>query len=132
MKLFELLNALPSLRRLSELKFSSFKKVREIAILRKKVEEEVDFYVKEERKLIETYATKGKDGNPIILDGGRIKLDSKESKDKFETEIAKLRDLDIDSISKVSLTETDFSDTNNLPTPEEILVLESVIDFKED
>ena len=132
MKIIEVLNALIPLRALSEVRFTSFKKSRELAILRKKVEFEAEFYTKEEKKIVDLYALKNEQGEPEILEGGRIKLKDIESKNKFDVEITKLRELEIEDIDKVTLSEKDFSDSSNLPTPSELIALESVIDFKED
>ena len=95
MKLIEVLNALIPLRALTEARFTSFKKSRELAILRKKVEFEGDFYAKEEKKIVETYAEKNEAGEPIILDGGRIKLKDIESKIAFDKEITDLRNFSL-------------------------------------
>ena len=132
MKLIEVLNALIPLRALTEARFTSFKKSRELAILRKKVEFEGDFYAKEEKKIVETYAEKNEAGEPIILDGGRIKLKDMEAKIGFEKEITNLRELEISDIEKVKLSESDFADTSKIPTPYELIALESVIEFLEE
>ena len=132
MKLFEIIIATIPLRNLSEVRFTSFKKAREISILRKKVESEADFYAKEERKLIEKFAEKNEKGEVIFLDGGRIKLKDLATKEAFEKEIIALKELDIENIEKVALSESDFADVKNIPTPNELLALEAIIDFGEE
>ena len=132
MKLVEIINAVIPLRNLSEVRFTSFKKAREIALLRKKVEEEADFYSKEETKIVEQYAVRNEKGEVDFLDGGRIKLKTKEDKEAFEKAIAELRSLEIEGIKKVVLCDADFAEAKRAPTPNELLALEAVIDFKED
>lgn len=132
MKLIEVLNALIPLRALTETRFTSFKKSRELAILRKKVEFEGDFYAKEEKKIVEAYAEKNASGEPIILEGGRIKLKDIESKIAFDKEITDLRNTEVDDITKVELKEFDFADTSKIPTPYELIALEAVIEFLEE
>lgn len=132
MKLIEVLNALIPLRALTEARFTSFKKSRELAILRKNVEFEVDFYAKEEKKIVDTYAEKNESGEPIILEGGRIKLKSVETKTAFDKEITDLRNTEVDEITKVELKESDFADTSKIPTPYELIALEAVIEFLEE
>ena len=132
MKLIELLNAVLPLRTLSDARFTSFKKSRELALLRKKVEFEGEFYANEEKKIANLYAKKNEQGEPIILEGGRITLKDIESKKKFDEEISKLRNLEIEDIVRVELSEKDFADSSKIPTPSELLALESVIDFKEE
>ena len=129
MKLIEILNANEALKKLANSKFNSFKKAYELSKLRKQVDEEVNFYIEEEKKIVEAYASKDENGTPIFLEGGRIKLDSVEVKNSFEKDINELRNLEIDKISKVSISPADFKD--DIPTPNEILALEVLIDFKE-
>ena len=131
MKLIEILTTNEALKKLANSKFNSFKKAYELSKLRKQVDEEVNFYVDEEKKIVETYASKGEDGKPIFLEGGRIKLDSLEAKNSFEKEINELRELEIDKISKVTINSNDFKSEDDIPTPNEILALEVLIDFKE-
>ena len=131
MKLIEILTANEALKKLANSKFNSFKKAYELSKLRRQVDEEVNFYVDEEKKIVETYASKGEDGKPIFLEGGRIKLDSLEAKNSFEKEINELRELEIDKISKVTIKSNDFKSEDDIPTPNEILALEVLIDFKE-
>ena len=131
MKLIEILTANEALKKLANSKFNSFKKSYELSKLRKQVDEEVNFYVEEEKKIVESYASKDENGKPIFLDGGRIKLDSLEAKNNFEKEISELRDLEIDKISKVTISSNDFKSEDDIPTPNEILALEVLIDFKE-
>lgn len=132
MKLIEVLNALIPLRALTEARFTSFKKSRELAILRKNVEFEMDFYAKEEKKIVDTYAEKNETGEPIILEGGRIKLKSIEAKTAFDKEITDLRNTEVDDIAKVELKESYFADTSKIPTPYELIALEAVIEFLEE
>ena len=129
MKLIEILNANEALKKLANSKFNSLKKAYELSKLRKQVDEEVNFYIEEEKKIVEAYASKDENGTPIFLEGGRIKLDSVEAKNNFEKDINELRNLEIDKISKVSISPSDFKD--DIPTTNEILALEVLIDFKE-
>ena len=96
------------------------------------MEFEGDFYAKEEKKIVDTYAEKNESGEPIILEGGRIKLKSVEAKTAFDKEITDLRNTEVDEITKVELKESDFADTSKIPTPYELIALESVIEFLEE
>ena len=44
---------------------------------------------------------------------------------------SQLRELEIDKISKVAISSNDFKSEEDIPTPNEILALEVLIDFKE-
>ena len=70
MKLKTIIATKPALERLTEKRFSDYKKLREIVKLRKSVEAEFDFYVEQEKKAVETYAEKKKDGTPECNESG--------------------------------------------------------------
>ena len=42
--------------------------------LKKKVDSEIEFYLEQEKKLIERYSAKDENGHPKFLAGGRIEL----------------------------------------------------------
>ena len=84
----------------------------------------------EMQKLINIYAEKGEDGNPVILENGNIKLIDQEAKNNFDKEYKDLSETDVsDNVHKVNLCESDFRDPADLPTPAEMMALESVINW---
>lgn len=66
MKLKHIIEAKDSIVRLTEKRFSDYKKLREIVKLRKAVEAEFDFYAEQEKKAVDDYAEKKQDGTPRI------------------------------------------------------------------
>ena len=104
MKLNDILVANEALKRLSEKRFSSYAKMRELVKLRKAVEQEVDFYAKEETKAVNAYAEVDEGGSPVFLSDGRLRLKDMEAKIAFEKEIATLRETEVDGI--VPITDT--------------------------
>ncbi|WP_120161510.1 hypothetical protein [Mycoplasmopsis bovirhinis] len=131
MKLKELLDAKEPLKRLSEKRFTDYKKMRGLVRLRKAVEQEVEFYATEERKAVDTYAEHGADGTPIFLGDGRIRLKDADSKIAFEKELSALLDTEVDGIEPITLCESDFRSTEDIPTPDEMIALEGVIIFED-
>lgn len=129
MILNQILMAREPLKKLTEKTFTSYKKVRELAKLRKVVEDEVEIYVGEEKKAVDKYAEKDTRGNPIFLDGGRIKLKDNQAKFEFEQEVAKLRLSEIESPVAVELQESDFKDSSDIPTPDDMLLLDGIVNF---
>lgn len=132
MKLIEVLNAKEPLKRLTDLRFTSFGVVRKLVGLTKEIDEEIKFYVDEEKKLVERYASKDDKGNPEVYPDGKIKLNSIEDKIEFEKEIFNLRSTDVDSIHKVEIKESDFKDKDNIPSPSDIIALSGFIEFVEE
>ena len=129
MKIIDLLNAKDAIQNIAEKRFTSFKKVRELVELKKAVDAEIEFYAGEEKKIVEAYAKKDGKGNPIILEGGRIQLDSIEKKNAFEKEVSELRSLEVDKIKPIALRTSDFRNGEDIPTPAEVLALEGIVDF---
>ena len=131
MKLKTIIATKSALERLAEKRFSDYKKLREIVKLRKAVEAEFDFYVAQEKKAVETYAEKKSDGSPVFLEDGRIKLKDAQSKTAFEAEITRLQETEIDDIQPLTLSESDFLTSSDLPTPSDMLALEGIIEFED-
>jgi hypothetical protein len=63
------------------------------------------------------------------LDGGRIKLKDNQAKFEFEQEVAKLRLSEIESPVAVELQESDFKDSSDIPTPDDMLLLDGIVNF---
>ena len=131
MKLNDILVANEALKRLSEKRFSSYAKMRELVKLRKAVEQEVDFYAKEETKAVNAYAEVDEGGSPIFLSDGRLRLKDMEAKIAFEKEIATLRETEVDGIVPIALCERDFRSSDDIPTVDDMIALESVIIFED-
>lgn len=131
MKLKTVINSKPALEHLTQKRFKDYKKLRELVKLRKSVEAEFDFYVEQEKKAVDTYAEKGKDGTPVFLEDGRIKLVDPAAKAAFESELFRLQDTDIEDIQSVTLKESDFLSAEDLPTPNDMLTLECIINFED-
>ena len=131
MKLNDILVANEALKRLSEKRFSSYAKMRELVKLRKAVEQEVDFYAKEEKKAVNAYTEVDEGGSPIFLSDGRLRLKDMEAKIAFEKEIATLRETEVDGILPITLCERDFRSPDDIPTVDDMIALEGVIIFED-
>lgn len=131
MKLKHIIEAKDSIVRLTEKRFSDYKKLREIVKLRKTVEAEFDFYAEQEKKAVDDYAEKKQDGTPVFLDDGRIKLKDVQAKETFDAEIKKLLDTEVSDLPDISIKESDFHSVEDLPTPSDMLILENIITFED-
>ena len=126
MILIDLVNKKRALDVLAEKHFNNFATVKAIYSLKKKVQEEFDFYVGEERKLIEEYADKDENGIPKIEDS-LIKFKTEEDKKKYVELIENLYNTNID-IDKITIKVEDFRD--ELPTPKELDDLDLFINWE--
>lgn len=131
MKLKDLIEANAPLKHLTEKRFVSYKKMRELVKLRKAVEQEVEFYATEEKKAISLYAEVDVNGTPLFLDDGRLRLKDIDAKVAFEKEITTLRETEVDGIEAITLSESDFRSADDLPTVDDMIALEGVIIFED-
>lgn len=131
MKIKDILVANEPLKRLCDKRFANYKKMRELAKLYRAVKQEVEFYFVEEKKAVDIYAELDKNGTPIFLEDGRLRLKDMESKIAFEKEIEKLRDTEVDGIEPIILCERDFRSEDDLPTVSEMLALEPLVVFED-
>lgn len=130
MTLKDLLVVKAPLKTLSEKHFINFTVSRNLAWLIKAVNAECDFLAAETDKLVDTYAEKDEQGNPITLKDGSIKLKDMEAKMAFDREYANLLLVDVsDKIKKVTISEADFKSSDDLLTPLEMAMLDSLIDW---
>lgn len=131
MKLKDILVANEPLKRLCDRRLANYKKMRELVKLYRAVKQEVEFYFVEEKKAVDIYAELDKNGTPIFLEDGRVRLKDMESKIAFEKEIEKLRDTEVDGIEPIVLCERDFRSEDDLPTVNEMLALEPLVVFED-
>lgn len=129
MKLKFIVESKDAIVRLTEKRFSDYKKLRDIVKLRKAVEAEFEFYCAQEKKAVDTYGEISDKGTPAFLPDGRLKLKNAEAKEAFEKEIAKLLDTEVDDFTIITLKESDFLSAEDLPTPKDMLALEPIISF---
>ena len=89
--------------------------------LLKRIQEELDFYAKEEEKLVEIYA----DG---IDEKGKVIFSDEQKKKMFFNEIEKLQNTNIDlDFSKIDIS---LADIQNIKlTPSDFYLLENIINF---
>ena len=124
------LTAREALGNLTAKRFTSFRVARQLVALRKKVDEEFDFYASEEKKLLDLYALKNEDGGPKITKENRIQLKDEESAKAFLQKISELRNSPVEGIEPVKLYEGDFCEAQALPTPDEMIALEGFVEFE--
>ena len=117
----QMLNSLPILQRVMELKLP-IKKAHGIYVLAKQINEQREFFINEEKKLIEKF-------NAEVLEGGNVRFETPEAQAQFVQEHAALMQYEVSDLKTIELSLDDLGDAEF--TPIDILSLEGVIDFKE-
>lgn len=128
MKLYEIVNAKNAFKQLTGLRFASFSKSRDIAKTYMRIEEEHKFFVDEQLKLINEYVARDENNKPKIQNGNFV-FDNIEAKRSYETEMQKLLDTEVADFVKIELSENDFVKSNDLPTPDTMIQLDSFINW---
>ena len=125
-----LLQSAPLYNKLLQTNFTSFKLSRNLMIQKKKIDNELSIYLELEKKLIDKYAKKDDNGQPIVGEDGIIEFDSEDNKAEYIREIIELKNTTIDNFEKVTIYEDNFRNANDIPSPNEMLALEEVIDWQ--
>ena len=125
-----LLQSAPLYNKLLQTNFTSFKLSRNLMIQKKKIDNELSIYLELEKKLIDKYAKKDDNGQPIVGEDGIIEFDSEDNKAEFIREIIELKNTTIDNFEKVTIYEDNFRNAYDIPSPNEMLALEEVIDWQ--
>lgn len=126
--LWSAVNAIGSLRNLTNMKFHNWNKALAIATALKTVEERVDFYLKHEGDLINEYACKKEDGTLDTDELGRFHFDTVEIKDKFVAELNELKNTTF-NFTPIHINVKDFKEGEATLTPNEINSLDKFIIF---
>lgn len=129
MKLVKIINSRAAVERLTQKRFNSFSAARKLAALRKRVDEETEFFNAEQRKALEEHAEYENDR--LVTEGGGIKMKSHEDLTAYESEMQTLMDTEIDGIEPVAIFEADFRSPEDYPTPEDMLALDGLVEFAE-
>ena len=121
MKVQQMFNALPILQRLVELKLP-LNKAFAVYNLIKQIESNREFFIKEERKLIEQF-------NVELLSNGDLKFNSPEEQAKFIQQHTEMMQCELDDLKVVEISLNDLKD--ECFSAKEIMLLEGVVNFIE-
>lgn len=130
MQLIKIIQARAALCRLTETRFKNFTVSRNLCALRKIVDEEVEFFSGEQQKLVQDYALM-ENGRPALTDNGGVRLKDAAARDAYNAEMQKLVSTEISNIRPVAVTEADFRSVEDYPTPDDMLALDGLVEFKE-
>lgn len=130
MKIIDILQGREALVRLTNVHFTNYKVLRDLVRLKKRTDEELEFYTEQERKAVDEYAEKTKSGQPVFLDNGRLKLKDVDAKVAFDNEIGKLNNTEVEDLLPVTIREVDFKSSDDFPTAAEMDLLSPFIRFE--
>lgn len=119
MTIMNMLNALPVVQKMAEMKLP-IKSAYKVYSLAKVINEQREFFINEERKLINNFSAE-------ILDDGSIKFSSAEDQAKFLQEHSEMSNLQIEGVEPIELKFEELGDAEFSPL--EIGLLEGVINF---
>ena len=121
MNVQQMLNALPVLQKMMDLKLP-MKKAYKVYSLAKAIEDKRQFFIDQERKLIESFGAE-------ILENGNIKFKSAEDQISFSKEHFELLNCELEDFAAIELSFDDLGDATF--TAKDLMALEGVINFVE-
>lgn len=129
-KLSDILNASKVFKLLTTKHFANFLVSYKIARASKEIDDNVNFYLEEEKKIVDKYADKDENGNIKIADGNMITFSNRENSINFNKEIAALQSVEVDIFDTIQLELTDFKDQKDIDlTPSDLILLDGFIEF---
>lgn len=127
MRIIDILNAKESLTKLNKVKFSDFKIASNVYKLTKQVNNVLDMVQQEQQKIIDIYVLKDANGKLVIKDN-QYQFASPENRNNFIEEIEKLKQTEINDISKINISINTIQFANDF-SGEELMILEPFINW---
>ncbi len=130
--LIEIIACNKALEVLSKKHYKNFTTALKLAHLKKKLAEESDFYMQQERDIVDRYAEKDEDGNLKLADNN-LTFKAAEDVKGFSDDLMKLKKtkVDVGEPIKININADIAADQESL-TPDEILALGNIIEFSMD
>ena len=119
MTIQQILNAYPIVKKLIDFKLP-IQKAYKIYFLAKQINDKRDFFINEEKKLIELY-------NAEVDQTGQVSFKTEEEKTNFLQDYSKLLNYNIDDINTINLEINELKDIEL--SPKELILLEGLINF---
>ena len=117
----QMLNALSTVQKMMTLKLP-IKKAHQVYSLAKQINEQREFFINEEKKLIEKF-------NATVGEDGRIQFENSEQAMTFQKEHGDLLNYEVEGLAAIELSYDDLGDAEI--TPADIMLLENVINIVE-
>ncbi len=129
LSLSEIVACNKALEVLSKKHYKNFAIALKLAHLKKKLAEESDFYMQQERDIIDRYAEKQEDGN-FKLTNGNLTFKTAEDVKGFSEDLDKLKNTPVDIGEPIKIDiNTDIAADQESLTPDEILAIGNVVEF---
>lgn len=132
--LIEILNVSPVFRSLTTKRFNNFSLSYKIAKASKELDEKREFYINEERKIVDELALKDeKTGQIKFVDGNKVTFQNSDDAMKFNERVVALQKTEVDIFDTIKIDIRKDIDMSKMDlTPSDILTLEGFVDFVEE
>ena len=128
MNYMKIVNSMSALQGMPQMRLP-YAKARDIYKMYKKFEEEYNFFIQEEIKLVNEFGEKDEQGKPIVYKNGTVKFSDIESKNKYEAKLTELGAQESDiQVKPIVLKEADIGE--QVISPETMGKLEGIISFE--
>ena len=128
MNYMKIVNSMSALQGMTQMRLP-YATARDIYKMYKKFEEEYNFFIQEEIKLVNEFGEKDEQGKPIVYKNGTVKFSDIESKNKYEAKLTELGAQESDiQVKPIVLKEADIGE--QVISPETMGKLEGIISFE--
>ena len=128
MNYMKIVHSMSALQGMTQMRLP-YAKARDIYKMYKKFEEEYNFFIQEEIKLVNEFGEKDEQGKPIVYKNGTVKFSDIESKNKYEAKLTELGAQESDiQVKPIVLKEADIGE--QVISPETMGKLEGIISFE--
>ena len=128
-KLSEILAVSAIFEALTHKHYTNFSLSFKIARAAKELASQKDFYIGEERKIIELYAQKDENGQVKIVNGNQISFKDQEDALKFNKDINDLANTEVDIFEPLEIKMSDFKEGEMDLTPNDLITLDGFVVF---
>ena len=128
MNYMKIVNSMSALQGMPQMRLP-YAKARDIYKMYKKFEEEYNFFIQEEIKLVNEFGEKDEQGKPIVYKNGTVKFSDIESKNQYEAKLTEVGAQESDiQVKPIVLKEADIGE--QVISPETMGKLEGIISFE--
>ena len=129
--ILEIVRASDAIKMFSSKRYSNWSVAVKISKMSKVLDENKNFCVEQERKIIDHYAEKDESGQIVIANGNQITFKDAETKAAFQDELNALHSTKVQVPDVIVIKPSDFAPGEISISPDDILRVEGFIDFDE-
>ena len=131
MTLQDILNSKQSLIKINSIKFSDFKIALKLASFAKKIDGYLETFQSEQKKVIELYAKKDENNQPIIDKNGQIEFKTAEDKINFINDMNDILSTELEDLKPITIKVSQVQTATEI-SANDLLAVSALINWEEE